>query len=69
MPWTPEQRRLFNAAAHDKDVAREHGMSGSEARKLADEANELKGEGKERPSKKALVGIFSDLTKVWRGGV
>lgn len=48
MPYTPKQRRLFNAMAHDPDIAREHGTSNSEARKLADEANKLKRQGKEK---------------------
>jgi hypothetical protein len=57
-PFTPAQRRLFNAAAHDKDIAAEHGMSGREAGKLADEANKLKGEGKEKkPASKSDIEI------------
>lgn len=63
MPYTPAQRRLFNAAANSSEVAREHGMSGKEARKLADEANKLKTEGKEKAAK-AEVG-FIDLSKVY----
>lgn len=53
MPYTEKQRKLFNAAEHDPDIAREHGMSGRTAGKLADEANELKGEGKEKKPKHA----------------
>lgn len=53
MPYTASQRKLFNAAAHDKKIAREHGMSSKEAKKLANEANKLAGEGKEKPSSKA----------------
>ena len=45
MPYTPKQRRFFNAAAHDPEIAREHDMSGREAGKLADEANKLKKRG------------------------
>jgi hypothetical protein len=37
MPWSPKQHRLFEAGAHDPEVAREHGMSQAEARKLAEE--------------------------------
>lgn len=48
MPYTEKQRKLFNAAAHDPEIARERGMSGGEAGKLADEANKLKKEGKEK---------------------
>lgn len=48
LPYTKEQRALFNAAAHDPEIAREHGMSGREAGRLADEANRLKRQGKEK---------------------
>lgn len=48
MPFTRKQRNLFNAEAHNPDIAREHGTPQGTARKLADEANRLKGEGKER---------------------
>lgn len=48
MPYTPEQRRLFHAAAESKEVAREHGMPQGEAKKLADEADKLKKDGKEK---------------------
>jgi hypothetical protein len=60
---------LFNAAAHDKDIAAEHGMSGREAGKLADEANKLKGEGKEKkPAGKSDIEVpmsVIDLSPVW----
>ena len=55
MPWTEKQRRLFNAADHDPSIAREHGMSGREAGKLADEANRMKKQGKEKPAAKAAL--------------
>jgi hypothetical protein len=58
-PWSESQRRLFNAAAHDKDIAEEHGMSDKEARKLADEANKLKKEGREKKAS------FVDLSRVY----
>jgi len=48
MPYTEKQRKLFNAEANDPGIAREHGTSGREARRLADEANKFKGEGRER---------------------
>ena len=48
MPYTPAQRRLFNAATDDPAIAREHGLTHREAGKLADEANKLKGDGRER---------------------
>jgi len=58
-PYSEEQRRLFNAAAHDSKIAREHGMSTREAGKLADEANKLKKQGREKPAAKAI-----DLTLI-----
>jgi hypothetical protein len=59
MPYTKEQRKLFNAAAHDPDIAEHHGMSGKDADKLADEANKLKKEDKEKRSS------FIDLEPVF----
>jgi hemerythrin-like domain-containing protein len=59
VPYTAAQRRLFNAMAHNKDIAAEHDTSESAARKLAEEADRLKREGKE---KKASV---IDLTPVF----
>ena len=50
MPYTKEQRALFNAAANDPQIAERHGMSHKEARRLANEANKLKGEGREKKS-------------------
>ncbi len=50
MPYTKEQRALFNAAANDPQIAERHGMSHKEARRLANEANRLKGEGREKKS-------------------
>jgi hypothetical protein len=37
MPWSEKQNRLFRAAQHDPEIAREHGLSRREAGKLADE--------------------------------
>lgn len=69
MPYTEEQRRLFNAAAHDKDIADRHGMSRREARKLADEANELASEGKEKKASDGEAGeksaSFIDLSNIF----
>ncbi len=62
MPYTEEQRRLFNAAAHDRDIARRHDMSRKEARELADEANDLVKEGKEKKAS------FIDLSPVFGPG-
>jgi hypothetical protein len=61
MPYTEQQRKLFHAAEENPEVAREHGMSRREAGKLADEADRLKRQGRE----KAAKGIgFVDLTPV-----
>lgn len=57
MPYTEQQRKLFNEAAENVDAAKRHGMSQAEARKLADEANCLAGEGREK--KAAGVGFVS----------
>lgn len=54
MPFTKKQREFFHVADENSEVAREHGMEGGEARKLADEADKLRKQGKERaPVKKA----------------
>jgi len=37
MPWSEKQNKLFRAAAHDPEIAREHGLSQKEADKLAKE--------------------------------
>ncbi len=61
MPFTEKQRRLFHAEAE-----KEHpdGMSHRTAEKLADEADRLKKEGKEkRPIEKS--DNFIDLRHVW----
>ena len=53
MPFTDAQKRLFHAAAESPSVAREHGMSQAEARRLAAEADRLAGEGKEKKASRA----------------
>ena len=70
MPYTKEQRALFNAAANDPRTAERHGMSHKEARRLANEANKLKGEGREKKSAEtepACCGAksFIDLSPVF----
>lgn len=37
MPYTEKQIKLFRAAAHDSKIAKKHGMSMHEARKMAGE--------------------------------
>lgn len=37
MPWTPAQHRLFEAAAHNPQIAREHGISQPKAAGMAAE--------------------------------
>lgn len=58
MPYTEKQRKLFHAAEENAEVAQEHGMSHSEARKLADEADE-------KPVKKPVKKGFVDLKPVF----
>jgi hypothetical protein len=37
MPYSPKAHRLFEAAAHDKTIAKEHGLSQATAARLAHE--------------------------------
>ena len=37
MPWTPKQHRLFEAAAHSKEVAKRVGIPQQQAKKMASE--------------------------------
>jgi hypothetical protein len=37
MPYTAKQHRLFEAAAHNPKIAKAHGMSQGDARKMASE--------------------------------
>jgi len=37
MPWTLKQHRLFQAAAHNPEIARKHGISQQDARRMASE--------------------------------
>jgi hypothetical protein len=48
IPYTPAQRKLFNAMANDPAIAEEHGVTRRRAGELAAEANKLKREGKEK---------------------
>ena len=66
-PFTDEQRRLFHAMAEDDEVAEQHGTSQKEARKLAQEADDLAREGKEKKASVPTVG-FIDLTSVFSSG-
>lgn len=52
MPWTPAQHRLFEAAAHNKDVAKRVGIPAEKAKQMASEGI------KDKPAKlaKALKG-------------
>ena len=61
MPFTPKQRRLFHAKEEhpDKD------MSAAEAHKLAQEADDLARQGKEKKPKKSTSKGFIDLTRAW----
>jgi Family of unknown function (DUF6582) len=59
MPYTARQRRLF----HYREEHPGGGMSHEEAHRLADEADKLTREGKEKPAKKALAYLGSLLAK------
>jgi len=61
MPYTEKQQRLFHEAEENPDVAERHGMSHADARKLADESDKLKREGREKKTS------FIDLTPVFAG--
>ncbi len=37
MPWSEKQVRLFQAAAHNPEIARKHGLSQPKARQMAAE--------------------------------
>lgn len=43
MPYTAKQNALFRAAAHDPEIAKKHGMTMHEARKMAMEGIKKKG--------------------------
>jgi hypothetical protein len=53
MPYTPAQRRLFHEIAENPDAARRHGVSRKEGQRLANEADKLAREGKEKREKKS----------------
>lgn len=48
MPYTAKQNKLFRAAAHEKEIAKSHGLSQKQASKMASE-----GAKKSPPKKKA----------------
>lgn len=60
-PWTPSQNKLFRAAQHDPEIAREHGMSQAEAGKLAHEG--VKKDETEDDEKKAARRSGGDTAK------
>lgn len=37
MPWSPKQHRLFEAAAHDPEIAKKAGIPKNQAAKMASE--------------------------------
>lgn len=62
MPYTSRQRRLFHEIEENPDVAERHGVSQREGHKLADEADKLAREGREKKEKSS--GII-DLTEIF----
>ena len=66
MPYTSRQRRLFHTISEDPEVAREHGVSTSTGRRLANEADDLARQGRERkPVKKPALKSFLDLGPIF----
>jgi hypothetical protein len=49
MPWSPAQHRLFEAAAHNPDIARRTGIPQDKAQKMASEGI------KDKPQKLAAL--------------
>jgi hypothetical protein len=68
MPYTEQQRKLFHAATESADVRRRRGLSRETASELADEADRLAREGKEKPPKKEKSDSFIDLSSIWESG-
>ena len=60
MPYTAAQRKLF----HYREKHPGGGLKESEARRLADEADELAGGGRERPAKKSNKDLADSLVRV-----
>ncbi|YP_009212975.1 hypothetical protein AVU38_gp126 [Ralstonia phage RSL2] len=53
MPYTPSQRKLFQAAAHNEDIAKRHHMTQEQARKLMEEDKKIEAHiSKSRAAKK-----------------
>lgn len=50
-PYNEKQRKLFQAAAHNKDIAEKHHMSQDQARKLMDEDKRIE-QNKNKPKGK-----------------
>lgn len=50
-PYNEKQRKLFQAAAHNKDIAERHHMSQDQARKLMDEDKRIEQNKNKRKGK------------------
>lgn len=51
MPWSKAQNKLFRAAEHDPEIAKESGISQSDAKRMAHEG--IKGDDDKPVKKKA----------------
>jgi hypothetical protein len=58
MPWTPAQHRLFQAAAHNPEIAKKHNLFQSDAARMASEGikNVVQNEVRKKSLVKALKG-------------
>jgi hypothetical protein len=56
MPWTPAQHRLFEAAAHDPEIAKRKGIPQNKAAQMASEGIKDAGETRKRTLVRALRG-------------
>lgn len=53
MPFTDKQSKFFKVAAHNKEIAKKHGMTTQQARKLMEEDQKIRAEDvKHHPSRK-----------------
>lgn len=51
MPWSAKQHRLFEAAAHDPELAKRVGIQIGDAKKMAAEGIKKGGKAAKRPAK------------------
>jgi hypothetical protein len=69
MPYTPAQRRLWHELDENPAARREHGVSGDEAHRLANEADDLAREGREKKPKQSAKSNFIDLSSIFNPSI